>query len=138
MNHQSTKTPLHTPPNQNSALPKRNLFLDFLQKQFSSVAQSCPTFCDPMDAARQASLSITNSWILLKLMSIEPVMSSKHLNLCCPLLLLPSVFPSIRVFSPLNTYISKDLRTQIFRARDRKDSTSSTHHLFHFFKSKFP
>ena len=47
----------------------------------------------------QASLSITNSWNLLKLMSIELVMPSNHLILCCPLLLLPSIFPSIRVFS---------------------------------------
>ena len=47
----------------------------------------------------QASLSITNSWSLLKLMSIESVMPSNHLILCCPLLLLPSIFPSIRVFS---------------------------------------
>ena len=50
-------------------------------------------------AACQASLSITNSWSLLKLMSIELVMPSNHLILCCPLLLLPSIFPSIRVFS---------------------------------------
>ena len=50
-------------------------------------------------AACQASLSITNSWSLLKLMSIESVMPSNHLILCHPLLLLPSVFPSIRVFS---------------------------------------
>ena len=53
----------------------------------------------PWIAARQASLSITNSWSLLKLMSIESVMSSNHLILCHPLLLLPSIFPSIRVFS---------------------------------------
>ena len=53
----------------------------------------------PWTAARQASLSITNSRSLLKLMSIESVMPSNHLILCCPLLLLPSVFPSIRVFS---------------------------------------
>ena len=53
----------------------------------------------PWTAARQASLSITNSWSLLKLMSIELVMPSNHLILCCPLLLPPSVFPSIRVFS---------------------------------------
>ena len=53
----------------------------------------------PCTAARQASLSITNSWSLLKLMSIESVMPSNHLILCRPLLLLPSVFPSIRVFS---------------------------------------
>ena len=50
-------------------------------------------------AARQASLSITNSWSLLKPMSTESVMPSNHLILCCPLLLLPSIFPSIRVFS---------------------------------------
>ena len=53
----------------------------------------------PRTAARQASLSITNSWSLLKLMSIETVMPSNHLILCHPLLLLPSVFPSIRAFS---------------------------------------
>ena len=68
-------------------------------KQFSSVAQSCPTLCDPWNAVRQASLSITNSRSLLRLMSIESVMPSNHLILCCPLLLLPSIFPSIRVFS---------------------------------------
>ena len=53
----------------------------------------------PWTAAQQASLSITNSWSLLKLMSIESVMPSNHLILCCPLLLQPSIFPSIRVFS---------------------------------------
>ena len=56
-------------------------------------------FVTPWTTARQASLSITNSRSLLKLMSIESVMPSSHLILCCPLLLLPSVFPSIRVFS---------------------------------------
>ena len=55
-------------------------------------------FATPWTAARQASLSITNSWSLLKLMSIESVMPSNHLILCCPLLP-PSIFPSIRVFS---------------------------------------
>ena len=67
--------------------------------QFSLVTQSCPTFCDPWTAAHQVSLSITNSQSLLNLISIESVMPSNHLILCCPLLLLPSVFPSIRVFS---------------------------------------
>ena len=67
--------------------------------QFSLVGQSCLTLCDPMNTARQASLSITNSWSPLKLMSIESVMPSNHLILCHPLLLLPSIFPSIRVFS---------------------------------------
>ena len=56
-------------------------------------------FATPRTAARLASLSITNSWSLLKLMSIELVMPSNHLILCHPLLLLPSVYPSIRVFS---------------------------------------
>ena len=67
--------------------------------QFSSVTQSCPTLCDPINAAHQAFLSITNSQSLLKLMSIESVVPSNHLILCHLLLLLPSVFPSIRVFS---------------------------------------
>ena len=56
-------------------------------------------FTIPWTAALQASLSFCNSWSLLKLMSIESVMPSNHLILCGPLLLLPSVFPSIRVFS---------------------------------------
>ena len=56
-------------------------------------------FATPWTAARQTSLSITSSWSLIRLMSIEAVMPSNHLILCCPLLLLPSIFPSIRVFS---------------------------------------
>ena len=56
-------------------------------------------FATPWTAARQASLSITNSWSPPKPMSFESVMPSNHLILCCPLLLLPSIFPSIRVFS---------------------------------------
>ena len=56
-------------------------------------------FATPWTAARQASLSITNSWSSLKLMSIESVMPSSPLILCCPLLLLPPIPPSIRVFS---------------------------------------
>ena len=67
-----------------------------IEKIFSSVTKSCPTLYDPMDPA---SLSITNFWSLLKLMSIESVIPSDPLILCCPLLLLPSIFPSIRVFS---------------------------------------
>ena len=66
--------------------------------QSSSVAQLCWLFTTPWTAARQASLSITNSRSLLK-MSIESVMPSNHLILCLPLLLLPSIFPSIKVFS---------------------------------------
>ena len=67
--------------------------------QFSSVTQSCLTLCNPWTAACQASLSITNSRRLLKLMSIKSGMSSNHLILCCPLLLPPSIFPIIRIFS---------------------------------------
>ena len=67
--------------------------------QFSSVTQSFLTLCNPMNHSMPGSLSITNAWSLLKLMSIESVMPSIHLTLCHPLLLLPSIFPSIRVFS---------------------------------------
>ena len=69
--------------------------------QFTSVQslRRVWLFATPWTAARQASLSITNSWSLLKLMSIESVMPSTHLILCRPLLLLPSIFPSIRIFS---------------------------------------
>ena len=67
--------------------------------EVSSVAQSCPTPWNPWSAACQASLSITNSRSSLKLMSNESVMPSSQLILCRPFLLLPSIFPSIRVFS---------------------------------------
>ena len=60
-------------------------------------------FVTPWTAAHQASLSYTNSWSLLKLMSIESAMPSNHLILCCPLLLLPLIPPSIRVFSSEST-----------------------------------
>ena len=66
--------------------------------QFSSLSH-VQLFATPWTTALQASLSITNSWSSLKLMSIESVMPSNHLILCHPLLLLPSIFPSIRVFS---------------------------------------
>ena len=69
--------------------------------QFSSVLSlsHVQLFATPWTAARQASLSITNSQSLLKLMSIESVMPSNHFILCRPLLLPPSIFPSITVFS---------------------------------------
>ena len=66
---------------------------------FNSVAQLCLTLCDPMDCITPGPPSITNSWSLLRRMSIELVMPSNHLILFCPLLLLPSVFPSLRIFS---------------------------------------
>ena len=87
----------------------RFLFLDFVVLLFPvpawSVSHSVQwlshvwLFATPWTAAHQASLSLTNSRSLLKLMSIELVMSSNHLILCHPLLLPPSIFPSIRVFS---------------------------------------
>ena len=69
--------------------------------QFSSLQSlsRVQLFATPWTAARQGSQSITNSQSLLKLMSIESVMPSNHLILCCPLLLLPSIFPSLRAFS---------------------------------------
>ena len=67
--------------------------------QFSSVAQSCPTFCDPVDCSTPG-LSVHHQLRSLpKLMSIKSVMPSNHFILCCPFLLPPSIFPSIRVFS---------------------------------------
>ena len=67
--------------------------------QFSSLAQSCPTLCNPMNHSTPGPPSITNSQSLPKLMSIELVIPSNHLILCRPLLLPPSIFPSIRVFN---------------------------------------
>ena len=85
--------------------------------QFSSVESLSRVwlFATPWTTACQASLSITNSWSLLKLMSIELVMPSNHLILCCPLLLLPSIFPSIRVFSNESTLheVAKVLEFQL-------------------------
>ena len=79
----------------------------FFSIQFSSVTQSCPTLCDPMNHSTQASLSITKSWSLLKLMPIESVMPSNILILCHPLLLLPLITPSIRVFSSESTLLMR-------------------------------
>ena len=72
-----------------------------MMNQLSSVQSLSRVrfFATPWPAACQASLSFTNSWSLLKLMSIELVMPSNHLIFCHPLILLPSIFPSIRVFS---------------------------------------
>ena len=79
----------------------REILVKFAQEIFSSVQllSRVRLFVTPWTAACQASLSITNSRSLLKLIFIESVMPSNHLILCCPLLLLPSIFPSIRVFS---------------------------------------
>ena len=71
----------------------------FLNAQFSSIDHRVQLFATPQPAARQASLFITTSQSLLKLMSLKSVMPSNHLVLCHPLLILTSIFPSIRVFS---------------------------------------
>ena len=63
------------------------------------VVQSYTTLCDPMDCSPSGSSILYSSWSLLKFMSIESLMLINHLIFCCPLLLLPSTFPSIRVFS---------------------------------------
>ena len=66
---------------------------------FSSVAQLCLTICDPVDCSMPGFPVHHQLWSLIKLMSIESVMPSNHFILCLPLLLPPSIFPSIRVFS---------------------------------------
>ena len=71
----------------------------FHSVQFSSIVQSCLTLWTPWTTVQQASLSISNSWNLLKLMSIDLVVPSNHFILYCSLLLLPSIFSSIRGFS---------------------------------------
>ena len=76
-----------------------NYKINIIAQSVYTVQFSCSVVSDPVTAANQASLFITNSWSLLKFMSIESVMPSNYLILCCPLLLLPSIFPSIRVFS---------------------------------------
>ena len=86
--------------------------------QFSSVQFSRSVMSDsatPWIAARQASLSITNSWSSLRLTSIESVMLSSHLILCHPLLLLPSIPPSIRVFSNESHLVSGNFQTFLIR-----------------------
>ena len=77
---------------------------------FSSVTQSCLTLCDPMDCSMPDFLVHHQLQSLLKLTSIESVMPSSHLILCCPILLLPSIFPSIKVFS--NSQVTKVLELQ--------------------------
>ena len=72
---------------------------NWISQSVSSVTQSCPTLCDPKNRSAPGLLSITNSQSLPKPMSIESVMPSSHLILCCPLLLLPPILSGIRVFS---------------------------------------
>ena len=76
----------------------RQIYVYLHMYQFNSVAQSCPTLCDPMDCSMPGFPVHHQFWSLLKLMSINSVMPSNHFILCHPLLL-PSIFPSMRVFS---------------------------------------
>jgi len=92
LGYRCLQTPLSSP--KNFFRKKRKESVNQLVQLLSHVR-----LCAPWTAARQASLSITNSQSSPKPMSIESVMPSNHLILCCPLLLLPSIFPSIRVFS---------------------------------------
>ena len=79
------------------------LILTFSSVQVSSVTQSCPTLCNPMNHSMPGLLDITNSQSSLRLTSMESVMSSSHLILCRPLLLLPPIPLSIRAFSNEST-----------------------------------
>ena len=92
----------NSPSNEYSGLISFRIdWFDLFAVPFSSVTQLCPTICSPMDCSTlgwPAPPTPTNSWRLLKLMSTELVMTVNHLILCCPLLLPPSIFPSIRIF----------------------------------------
>ena len=79
------------------------IFLNSISVKFISVAQLCPTLCNPMNRSTTGPRSITNSRSSLRLTSIESVIPSSHLILCRPLLLLPPIPPSIRVFSNEST-----------------------------------
>ena len=97
--------------------------------QFSSIAQSCPTLCNPMNCRTPGLPVHPNARSSLRLMSIESVMPSSHLNLCRPFLLLPPIPPSIRVFSndsPLHIDLYK---THLIRLYD----LSHFPKVFHFF-----
>ena len=87
-------------------IDEQEILLVVFSAQFSSVAQSCPTLCDPMNAGHQASLSITNSQSPPKPMSIESVMPSNRLILCCPLLLCPQSFPASGSFQMSQLFAS--------------------------------
>ena len=91
------------------------IYLNISSVQFSSVLSHVWLFVTPWITARQASLSITISWSSLRLTSIKSMIPSSHLILCCPLLLLPPIPPSIRVFSNESTLheVAKVLEFQL-------------------------
>ena len=101
------------------------------QKILPSVQLSHSVVSDSLQphglAAHQASLSITNPWSLAKLMSIESVMPSEQLILCRPLLLLPSIFPSIRVFSNESAPSLRFLTTAIYSLFFEKTMQTTKH-----------
>ena len=97
--HRRQPTRLPHSPGKNTGVGCHFLLQCMKVESEREVVQSCATLCDPMKCSRQASLSITNYQSSLKLTSIESVMPSNHFILCFPLLLLPSIFPSIRDFS---------------------------------------
>ena len=93
-------------PSNEFAFQLLHIFIFFIIYQFRSVAQSCPTLRDPMDCSTWGFPVHHQLPGLPKLMSIESVMPSNHLVHLCPLLLLPSIFPSIRVFSVSQLFTS--------------------------------
>ena len=102
MNLPKLYTPVQPTPSsrhRTSPVPQKSPYAPPLHFSSVQLLSHIRLFATPWTSARQASLSITNSWSLLKLISIESVMQSNHLILCCPLLPPPSVFPRIRVFS---------------------------------------
>ena len=84
---------------------KSHIPLPTLSVQFSSVTQSCPSLCDPWTAANQAYLSITNSWSVLKLMSIESMMASNHFVFCIPFSSCLQSFPAAGSF-PMSQFFT--------------------------------
>ena len=103
-------------------------FCQTFREELASVVLvqfSGPTLCNPMDCSMPAFLSFIISQSLLKLMSIESVMSSNHLVLCCPLLLLPSIFPTLGSF----------LMSQLFASRSQVLELLLQHQSLHFRKT---
>ena len=112
---------LHTPLDFNVKTTLCFSTYQFSSVQFSSPRSHVQLFETPWTSAYQASLSFTNSQNLLKLMSIESVMPSNDLNLCRPLLLLPSTFPSLRIFSNVSVFHIRWLKYWSFSISPSKE-----------------
>ena len=91
-----------------------DMYLNHPQNCCCSATKLCPNLCDPMGCSPPRSSVLHYHWKLLKFMSIKSVMLSNHLILCCPLLLPPSIFPSIRVFSSESVLLFSWLKYWIF------------------------